>query len=105
MKITRRQLNNIIQESLDEQADANSEINPLLLPILGMIPTPVPIPMGLTVLYLASTDFRTFINKLVDEASGSADAAIKNAVKEIGSYIKENLDRFKKEAEDYLDGI
>ena len=105
MKITRRQLSFIIQESLQEQSSSNSEINILLLPILGMIPTPAPIPMGLTVLYLASTDFRTFINKLVDDASGGAETVIKNSTKEIGSYIKENLVRFKKEAEDYLGGL
>ena len=104
MRITRKQLNNIIQESLQEQA-ASSDVNMLLLVPLGMIPTPAPFPMGLTVLYLASTDFRTFINKLVDEAGGAVETAIKNAVKEIVSYIKENLDQFKKEAEDYLGGL
>jgi len=104
MRITRRQLNNIVQESLQEQT-ANSEIIVALLPVLGIIPTPAPFPMGLTVLYLASTDFRKFINKLVDEAGGAVETAVKNAVKEIGSYIKENLVKFKKEAEDYLAGI
>jgi len=104
MKITRKQLNNIIQESLQEQA-ASSEINTLLLLPLGMIPTPAPFPMGLTVLYLASTDFRTFINKLVDAAGGAVETAIKNAAKEIGNHIKENLGQFKKEAENYLGGV